>query len=427
MRDKLLIKNVSVFLPRENKYDVRDILVEQTDGINTVKAVDVNIEAEDASAFNAYGCTAMPSFVDLWSRMGEPDGDKRESFSTGTNAALNGGFGTVLAAPYGKPATDDPSVLLKRKEKAKSDARCEVKFCGALTFGMLGKKLCDHAAMMDAGAVAFSDGMNERLPDDLLREAMLGIAKLRSLLIVTPRISPFYSDCCVNLGKVSGFLGLKGVPKSAEAIDLSRYLILAAETGCRLHVAGVSTEQGVEAVYQAKRRGADVTASAFPANYSFSQDDLFFYGSMAKVWPPLRETGDLKAVRDALLDGTLDCVSSCHTPLTDAQKGSDIAASEFGVTGLQTAFSSAASYLFPGDTVDKTRLCQLFSEAPSEILGIKKTRIEPGNEADFSIVSFDRDFIVSENFLKSRSGNSIFKGLTLRGSVERTVLPYSRL
>ncbi len=426
-KDKLLIKGVNVRLYGERSFSVRDILIEKDGGVNRIRAVSPVIEADGVQKFDAFGMTAFPSFVDLWARMGEPDGDKRETFSTGSNAAVNGGYGVIVAAPFGKPSTDDPDVLRKRIDAASSASRCSVMICSSLSYGNAGKKLCDYQAMKDAGAVAFSDGEYERLPDDLLREAMIRISAIDGLFIAVPRIQACYGDASVNLGRVSKLTGLKGAPYSAEVADILRYLAYASETGCRLHIAGVSTEQGITVISEARRLGMDITASAFPFSFTFTEDDIFFYGSMAKVWPPLRTRKDALAVRDALADGVIDCVSSCHTPLTDREKTDDIASSSFGSTGIQTAFSAACTYLFSGDSIDPALIYRLFCGSPSDIIGLNDRSVKIGDPADLCIVSFDRDFIVSENYLKSRSSNSVFKGLSLRGSVEKVVLPHSAL
>ena len=420
-KNRVIIKNVSVCEKGSEHFAVKDILLEFDGQRRLISAIDDKIDV-DGVIVDGYGLTALPGFIDLWSRMGEPDGSKRETFSTGTNSAINGGYSRVTVAPFGTPVTDRPEVLSDRMAKSARDAKCAVSFIGALSVGCAGKELCDYHTLSECGAVAFSDGMYESLPDSLLREAMSRIAEVDALIIATPRLLKCYSGGSVNLGRVSKLMGYNGIPYSAEVADVARYLIYAAETGCRLHLAGISTEQGVEAVYLAKKHGINVTASAFPCNFSFNENDILFYGSNAKVWPPLRTESDVAAVRRALIDGTLDCVSSCHIPLTEKEKSNDIELSKFGVIGLQTAFSAAGTYLFPTSKVDAHKLIELFSSAPAKILGVRKPEIAPGEISCFSLVNFDRDFIVSENYLKSRSSNEIFKGLTLRGEIHRTFI-----
>ena len=417
--DRVLIKGAYVRTGAAEQFDIRDILIEKEGGRRFVRAVEKNIEAANSRMIDAFGMTALPSFTDVWARMGEPGSEKTESISTGTNAAVNGGYSTVAAAPFGKPACDTTEELERRYTKADASGRCRVLFYGALSAGCQGKKLCDYSALAGSGACGFSDGMYEKLPDDLLYEAMSRIKDTGLPLTVSPRLPECYSASSITLGRISRLLGIGGIPAAEEPLSISRCLLFAAETGCRLHITGVSTECGIEMIAGAKRKGMDVTASAFPYSFSFSEDDVPFFGSLAKVWPPLRRRTDTEAVRSALRDGTLDFIASGHTPLPPEKKKLDIAASDFGVTGLQTAFSAVCTYVFGDRETDLARLSDVMSVLPSAHLGITAPSVAVGMPADICLVSLDRDYIVTESYLKSASLNSIFKGLTLKGFVER--------
>ena len=323
-----------------------------------------------------------------------------------------------MILPFGNVITDCVSALNKRIREASKQSRCSVLFSASLTLGCNGTELCDYKALSEAGAVAFTDGMNERCDDTLLFEAMKRLAAVDALLMVTPQRFDCYKNSQATLGRMSRLMNLKGIPASAEAVSISRYLFYACETGCRIHVSGVSTAASVKLIAAAKENGIRVTASAFPSSFIFCENDLPFYGQMVKVWPPLRTADDKKAVIEALRDGVIDCIASDHSPCFDREKPNDFAASEFGTVSLQTVFSAAYTYLVSPGHISVFRLSELLSDAPAAILGLDPPEIKIGAEADFNLASLDRDFIVSENYLKSKARNSVFSGMTMYARIE---------
>ncbi len=420
-QQRYLIKNAHIVDIAARRHKSSDILLNFSAGRYTVEKLASKINDDGAQTVNASSFYAVPAFIDLWSHMGESGFDYRETFATGTNAAVCGGYGYLLLAPDGKNVLDSPLALERRAKDVAVSAKCPVGFCAALTKGMKGIVINDLAALKSSGAVAFSDGKKESMSDDLLYDVMKLLAKQDSLLIGHPRYHPEYKNCAATLGRVSRILGVKGIPSSAEALDVARYILYAAETGCRLHLCEISCEASLELISQAKAKGVAVTASTSPQYFSFSENDILFYGARAKVYPPLRSSRDVSAVISALADKTLDCISSDHTPLAKEEKGSDIKDSAEGSIGLQTAFSAADTYLIEPGKIDLYRLLELMYTAPASILDIDHS-IRPENQACFNLISLEREFIVSNNYLKSRSQNSIFMGLNLRGSVEHSYI-----
>lgn len=419
MLQRYHIKNARVLDTQARKHESADILLEYDNGVYAVLDVGYKLKEDSARIVNASSLCAVPAFVDLWAHIGEIGFEYRESFTTGTTAAISGGYGYVLLAPDGKTSVDSPAILEKRMKEATASSKCRVGFCAALSKGMKGNKLNDFEALKSAGAVAFSDGKNESLSDDLLFDSMKHLAKNGSLFIGHPRYHKIYSDRPVNLGRISKILGVKGIPATAEALDVARYILYAAETGCRLHLCGISCKASLELIAEAKSRSIAVTASTSPQYFSMTDNDILFYGSRAKVYPPLRRSDDVSAVISALADGTLDCISSDHTPLAVEEKGSDIKTALDGSIGLQTAFSAAYTYLLESGKIDIYRLIELMSDSPASILGLD-FKIKPNTDGYLNLLSLDREFIVTGNYLKSRSSNSIYMGLNLRGCVEHS-------
>ncbi len=420
-QQRYLIKNAHIVDVAAKRHKSSDILLEYDSGSYSVKAIAPKLSDAEAHIVNAASFYAVPAFVDIWAHVGEIGNEHRETFATGTNAAVCGGFGYLLLAPDGKSVVDSPRSLEKRAKEAAVSAKCPIGFCASVTNAMKGRVLNDLPALKSCGAVAFSDGKRESMPDDLLYEAMKTLAKQDSLFIGHPRYHNEYKDSAATLGRVSRILGVKGIPSSAEALDVARYILYATETGGRLHLCEVSCKASIDLIAHAKAKGIPVTASTCPQYFSFSENDLLFYGSRAKVYPPLRSANDVAAVVSALADNTIDCISSDHTPLAKDEKGSDLKSACNGSIGLQTAFSAADTYLIEPGKIDLYRLFELMYLAPANILGVDHTIIENRN-ASFNLISLEREFIVSNNYLKSRSQNSIFMGLNLRGCIENSFI-----
>lgn len=422
LKQRLLIKNAHIINAAKRCYDEFELLISSTENNSyQIERIAQTIDDITARSINCSGLYITPAFIDLWSHIGDIGYEYRETYATGTNAAVCGGFGYVTVAPTGKKVTDSPQILERRLIDAENMGKCRVGFCGALTKGIGGKEICDYSAMKALGAVAFSDGKHESMGDDLLYLSMDQIAKADSLFIAHPRYHSCYKGGSVNRGRISRILGVSGIPTSAEALDVARYLLFAAETGCRLHICGISCEPSIELIANAKHKGINVTASTSPQYFSFCEDDILFYGARARVWPPLRTRRDVNAVIEALSNGTLDCITSDHTPLAKEEKGSDFKNSTDGTIGLQTAFSAGNTYLVTPGKLDIFRLVDLMYSSPAKILGIDHL-INEGTAANLNIVSLDREFIVTNNYLKSRSSNSIFMGLNLRGCVDSSYI-----
>lgn len=412
---KHLIRNAVLLNKELSRTETRDVLLTESAGKYVITQIGKKIRDPEAETVFAAGSYLLPGFTDLWASVAEPSFESREDYISGTNAAVSGGYKNVLLKPFGKPVSDCVPVLNKRKKEVPSDSKCNYFFTSSLTVGCKGESLCDYKKLSNAGAVAFSDGMYERLPDDLLRKAMAAVAETGKFIIAVPQVFPCYPDAVANEGRVASLLRLAGVPASSEAVSISRYIVYSAETGCRLHIAGVSTKASVDIISCAKEKGIPVTASAFPVHFAFNENDIPFYGSHAKVWPPLRTRDDENAVIEGIKNGTIDCISSDHSPLLPEEKPYDFSRAEFGTLGIQTAFSAACAYLLFPRHIDIFRLSELFVYAPAKILGIDVPDISEGSSGSFTLMSSNDEFIVTGNYLKSKSHNSVFNGLSLCG------------
>jgi len=377
--------------------------------------------------FSAGNRPVLPAFLDTHCHLRDPGFTYKEDIESGTRAALFGGYAGVTAMPNTNPVTDNAQTVRAILEKARRVGLCRVLPTCAITVGMKSETLVDFEKMAEEGVVAFTDDGKPVMTAALLYKAMKACAKKDYLIMSHCEEMSLAAGGAINEGAISRQLGVGGISNAAESVCVARDILLAEETGCRLHICHVSTEQSVALIREAKKRGVRVTAETCPHYVAFTEEAVLYHGVNAKMNPPLRSEKDRQAIIEGLLDGTLDCISTDHAPHSKADKGEDLQKSAFGIIGLQTAFPAALTYLCKDERVkmDLFRLIELFSTNPAKILRLDKEGygvIQEGGRADLTVIDPDSESIITESMLRSRSANTPFIGLTLCGRIEAVCL-----
>ena len=399
-KNPLFIKNAKIVTGDGSAPFNGSVLISYADGKGKFSEIGKIDPPRDANVFDAEGCYLMPAFTDIGCRYFDPNFPQRESIRSADAAALGGGFLNLLCEPHENGET--------LSEKIISESRCRITPSFSLK---------SPSEIASGGKRIYSDNGFWISDSALAREFMLSCAKSDSLYISSCFDKSLAGDGILSPGKTAKVLGLKTIPESAETTAVARDVFLAAETGCRLHVRAVSTKNSVEIIRFAKKQGISVTCSTSPLYFSMSDNDIFYYGSSAKVLPPLRSNKDVDAIRDALLDGTIDCVSSLHTPLSKLENCPDLSKSRFGASGFDNAMSAFVTFMINRGFGSYGLLASLMSVNPSKILGFDST-IKVNGNADFVLVNADSEIVVSLNSMKSKSNNTPFFGFTLCGTVK---------
>jgi len=233
--------------------------------------------------------------------------------------------------------------------------------------------------------------------------------------------SDLVADGVINEGFTSTRLGLKGIPSTAEEVMVARDVLLAELTGCRIHIAHVSTEGSVRIIREAKRRGVAVTAETAPHYFTLSEESLESFDTNLKVNPPLRSIRDIEAIKEGLKDGTLDVIATDHAPHSSLEKDVEFDYAATGMVGLETALPLALC-LVQGKVVSLQELILKFTANPAKILGIAKGSLKPGADADITIIDLSVHKKVDVNHFKSKSKNSPFHGWELEGEAIWTIV-----
>lgn len=390
-----------------------------------VLEVGERLSANGADVIDCQGAVVAPAFVDLHVHFREPGGEDAETIESGSRAAALGGFGAVCPMPNTNPPQDDASVVEYVWRRGREIGLVDVFPVGAITAGRAGTELAAMREMHRSAARVrmFSDDGDPVPTARLLRRA-LEYAKALDGVIVDHAEDPSLRDGHMHEGTVSAVLGLRGIPAEAEEICVLRDIALARMTEGRLHIAHISTKQGVEAVRRAKAQGLQVTCEVTPHHLSLTDDAVRAYDATFKVAPPLRSQDHLDALKAAVADGTIDAVATDHAPHAAHRKDREFEYSPCGMVGLETALGVVGAELVEPGVCTLLRAVELLSSGPAGILGSAEHGgpVAPGRPANLVVLDPETAWTVDPSALATRSRNTPFAGRKLRGRVVHTML-----
>jgi dihydroorotase len=411
---KLLIKNGTVVDPANKIEEKLDVLVSDGKIEKTGKA----LTEKDAKVIDANGMTVMPGFIDMHVHFREPGFEYKETIESGSRAAAKGGYTTVACMPNTEPPIDNQAMVEFINMKSKQVGLIDVKAIGAITKGRAGQELAPIGELFRAGAVAISDDGATVMNAEIVRRAMQYSKMFGIPLIEHCEDINLAGDNTVNEGYFGTMLGLKGIPASAEESIAARDIMIAKDTGGKLHLAHLSTAGSVEILKWAKKQGINVTAEATPHHFSLDDSSLQSYDTNFKMNPPLRSKEDVKAIKKALKDGTIDVIATDHAPHAELDKDVEWNQAAYGIIGLETAFPLIITELVEPGVLTMQEAVAKITINPAKILNLNKGTLSQGADADITIADIEKEVEVTEKFFGSRSSNSPFIGRKLKGSVE---------
>ncbi|MBR7164140.1 MAG: dihydroorotase [Clostridia bacterium] len=415
---KILIKGGRVMNPATGFDSVCDVYI--IDGI--VEKIGADITEQADKAIDATGKIVAPGLIDMHTHLREPGQEYKEDIKSGTRAAAQGGFTSVACMPNTSPVLDNAPLVEFVKNKAAKEGCVNVYPIGAVSKGQKGEQLAEIGDMKEAGAVAVSDDGRPVSNPVLMRHAMEYADMFGMLVISHCEDLNLVAGGSMNEGFVSTRLGLKGIPNAAEEVQIARDVILAKETGKRLHIAHVSTAGGVEIIRQAKKQGIRVTAETCPHYFTLTDEAVEGFDTNAKMNPPLRTQKDVDAVIEGLCDGTLDAIATDHAPHHRDEKEVEFAVAANGIVGLETALCLGITHLVRKKYLTLSELLAKMTCNPADILSLNKGKLEEKADADIVIFSDDEAYTVDKETFASKSKNTPYHGWEVYGRVECTIV-----
>lgn len=370
---------------------------------------------------DASGQWVTPGLVDMHVHLREPGYEYKETIETGCRAAVAGGFTAVACMANTNPVNDSAAVTEFILERARAVGLARVYPIGAVSKGLAGAELAEIGEMHRAGIVAVSDDGHPIQDGALMRRALEYASMFGLAVIAHEEDCHLAQDGVMNEGVWSVRLGLRGMPRAAEDAMVARDLAILEHTAGHLHIAHISTAGSVELVRQAKRRGLAVTAEATPHHFTLTEEAVAQYRTNAKMKPPLRTAEDVRAVRQGLLDGTIDCIATDHAPHHADEKDCEFERAANGIIGLETALPLALQVARETGW-PPLALVRAMSTRPAQILRIPGGTLAVGSAADLTVIDPDRRWTVEPHALHSKSHNSPFLGEPMQGRATYTIV-----
>ena len=375
----------------------------------------------DDTQLDAGGCVVAPGFVDLHAHLREPGKEEAETIETGSRAAALGGFTCVVAMPNTEPTQDTVSVIEFVRRQGELAGLCDVRPSGSITIARRGEQLSPLAELAGAGVHLFTDdgtGVQDPL---LMRRALEYALDLGVVLAQHCEVARLTEGAVMHEGHCCSHLGLPGWPAIAEELMVHRDIELSRLTGGQVHLLHLSTAGSVELVRRAKADGLRVSAEATPHHISLSDEMLAGYDSVYKVNPPLRTQADIEAVREGLADGTIDAIATDHAPHAPETKEQPLDHAPPGMLGLETALGVCLAHL----DMPLRDIMAALSWKPAAIAGVADEHGRPvmaGEPANLVVFDPDATWQVQPARLASKSRNTPYVGVGLRGRVRHTLL-----
>ena len=415
----MIIRNGRVIDPSQRIDRVCDIAI--TDG--RIQEIAEGISNPGGhEEFDASGTVVSPGFVDIHVHLREPGFEHAETIESGSRSAAAGGFTSICCMPNTQPINDNATVTNYIRAQAQRFAMVNVFPIGAITKDSSGEELAAIASMKKAGAVAISDDGKPVMNARMVRRAMELAKSLDIPLIEHCEDLHLSSGGDMHEGVQSTRLGLRGIPRSSEDVMVARDLILAELTGCRYHVAHISSQNAVTMVRYAKAHGLRVTAEATPHHFVLADTDILPYDSNYKMKPPIRERQDVEAVTAGLIDGTIDAIATDHAPHPGAEKMQEFERCPFGIIGLETALPLALERLYHSGRSDLSKLIAMFTQRPAQVLSLPRGTLQEGQPADITIFGLDHQWTYDVNRSPSKSRNTPFHRHPFRGGPLATIV-----
>lgn len=415
---KIHIKGGRVIDPGSGTDKVQDVFVVA----GKVAAIGKAPEGFHANrVIDAGGMVVCPGLVDLSVRLREPGYEYKATLESEMDAAVAGGVTSLVCPPDTDPPLDEPGLVEMLKHRARNLNKAHVYPLGALTQGLKGERLTEMAELVDAGCVAFSQADVPLNDNQVLMRALQYATTFGYAVWLRPRDAGLARGGVAHDGQVATRLGLPPIPVAAETVALSTILLLARETGARVHLCRLSSAEGVEMVRQAKAFGINVTCDVSANHVHLSEIDIGYFDSNCHLVPPLRSQRDRDGLRRGIEDGTIDAICSDHTPVDDDAKQLPFGESEAGATGLELLLALTLKWAQESRVPLQAALARVTSE-PARILGIDTGRMAAGDNADICVFDPEAIWKVEPAKLKSQGRNTPFAGYELKGRVRYTLV-----
>ncbi|WP_028467830.1 dihydroorotase [Neptunomonas japonica] len=414
----LIIKNGRLIDPKNQQDKVCDLYI-QNGKVISIDQAPAGFSAN--KTIDASGHIVIPGLIDMCAHVREPGYTQKATIASETAAAVAGGITTMITPPTTKPVVDNPAVAEMIIDRAEATGLANVIPVGALTQGLQGEQLAPMHSLSRSGCVAFSNA-RKSIPSALVLLRCLEYAATHDFLVIfQPQNHDLTGEGCMHDDTTCTRLGLTGIPETAETIEVARCLLLVEQTGVRAHFGQLSAERSVRMVTDARKRGLNVTADVSIHHLLLTDMNVNGFNSMFHVIPPLRSQLDRAGLRHGLVTDGIQAICSDHQPHDPAAKQAPFAATEPGISGLETLLPLGLM-LVEQELLSLPQLIEKLTAAPAAILELNKGSLGIGCDADICIFNPETQWQLNSDNCVSSGHNSPFMNTPLKGKVTHTLM-----
>ena len=417
LKKNVVLKNGTIIDPFHNSEKKGDIHIEN----GKIKTVGKISTPKSSEIIDCKNLNITHGFFDLHVHFREPGGEDKEDLNSGSLAALAGGFTGVCTMPNTNPPIDSPEsirYIIDRSEE------CPINIfpIGAVTKSQKGKEITEMGAMINEGAIAFSDD-GVPIGDAKVMQNALEYSSMFDIPIINHAEDECLKcDGVMHMGKVSTNLGLPSSPGITESSMVRRDLEIAVHAGARLHVPHVSSFRSVEHIKALKKKSEKISAEVTAHHLFFTDEDLVSYNTNLKVAPPIRSKKDKKALIEAVKSGAIDCIATDHAPHTIEEKEGTFDIAPFGMIGLESCFGAVNKVLTKDNKISHLELIKLLTVNPRKIMKLNQDLFKEGTNAEIVIYDPNIEWKFSLENIYSKSNNSPYLNRGLKGKIESTIV-----
>ncbi|WP_342600580.1 dihydroorotase [Psychrobacillus sp. FSL H8-0483] len=411
-----IIQNVQI-VNNEGDFETTSVLIQE----GKIAKIGSSVTADNAQVIEGKGMLLSPGFIDVHVHLREPGGEQKETIETGTKSAAKGGYTTICAMPNTRPVPDTAENFAHVLDLIEKKALVRVLPYASITIRQAGKERTDIEALKKLGAFALTDdGVGVQAAGTML-EAMEEAAKFNIPVVAHCEDNTLIYGGVMHKGKRNEELGLKGIPSVSESVHIARDILLAEAAGAHYHVCHVSTKESVRVIRDAKKAGVHVTAEVSPHHLLLCEDDIPANDAVWKMNPPLRGKDDMMALREGLLDGTLDLIATDHAPHTDEEKANGFEKAPFGIVGLETAFPLLYTHFVKNGEWTIKQLLDYLTNKPADVFGFEFGKLEEGAPADLVLIDLEKEQAIDKEAFLSKGKNTPFNGWVCTGWPQVTI------
>ncbi|MGH7143319.1 MAG: dihydroorotase [Planctomycetota bacterium] len=419
---KLLIRHGRVVDPAQKIDRVLDLLIDRVSGRVEKIADRIAAPTRTVEVLDAKGLIVTPGLIDIHVHFREPGGSAKETIETGAAAAVHGGFTSVVTMPNTSPPLDNPPQLIYQIRQGEKAGRARVYPSACVSVGREGKTLAPLGTLVKAGAVCFTDDGAPVASAGLMRLALEYGRFLNVAVSEHAEDTSLSNGAVINDGPTAAVMGINGYPSVAEEIIVSRDILLARDTGGRVHIQHVSTAGAIHMIRRAKHDGVPVTCEVTPHHLLLDDTACAGFDPIFKMNPPLRSKADVAACLLGLRDGTIDCIASDHAPHTAEEKRTEFALAPNGVIGLESTVGVMLELLYHREKMKLPRIVELLTAGAAAIYNLPAGTLAPGSFGDVTLLDLNRPWTIDRETFHSKARNCPFHGWKVRGAPVKTIV-----